>query len=356
MDKTNAGFPRSAPSCVVPLTTAAHRLPRRHRSQPADRDAALPYCSLRLAPGRSLGVAAVFTGLSAFPLTPLADDAIDEAAFVRLIQRLADAQVDSITALGSTGSYAYLATEERSRVARLAVEHAAGTPVFVGIGALRTSQVLANAEHAEQAGASGLLLAPMTYQPLTDDDVFELFRTVTANASLPVIVYDNPGTTHFTFTTELYGRVAELPGIASIKIPGVPGDPEQAQARIRQIRSAVPRHVTIGVSGDAGATAGLAAGCDAWYSVIGGTLPALALRITRAAQEGRVADAAAESARLAPLWQLFAEFGGSLRVVAAIAEHLGLVQKACLPLPIRGLDDQQRSHVIRVMNELGLDR
>ena len=59
----------------------------------------------------------------------------------------------------------------------------------------------------------------MTYQPLTDDDVFELFRTVTANSSLPVIVYDNPGTTHFTFTTELYGRIAELPGIASIKIP-----------------------------------------------------------------------------------------------------------------------------------------
>ena len=137
----------------------------------------------------------MFTGLSAFPLTPLADDAIDEPAFIRLIERLAEAKVDSITALGSTGSYAYLSGEERSRVAHLAVEHAGGTPVFIGVGALRTSHVLANAEKAEQAGASGLLLAPMTYQPLTDDDVFELFRTVTANSSLPVIVYDNPGTT-----------------------------------------------------------------------------------------------------------------------------------------------------------------
>ena len=218
----------------------------------------------------------MFTGLSAFPLTPLADDAVDEPAFVRLIERLSEAKVDSITALGSTGSYAYLSGEERSRVARLAVEHAGATPVFIGVGALRTSHVLANAEMAEQAGASALLLAPMTYQPLTEDDVFELFRTVTANSSLPVIVYDNPGTTHFTFTTELYGRIAELPGIASIKIPGVPADPEQAQARVQEIRAAVPAHVTIGVSGDAKAAAGLAAGCDAWYSVIGGTLPALA--------------------------------------------------------------------------------
>lgn len=297
----------------------------------------------------------MFTGLSAFPLTPPANDAVDEHAFVHLIERLSEAKVDSITALGSTGSYAYLGSEERSRVARLAVEHAGETPVFIGVGALRTSHVLANAEKAEQAGASGLLLAPMTYQPLTDDDVFALFRTVTVNSSLPVIVYDNPSTTHFTFSSELYGRIAELPGISSIKIPGVPNDPEQAQARVQEIRAAVPAHVTIGVSGDAHVAAGLAAGCDAWYSVIGGTLPALAMRITRAALEGRVSEASAESERLAPLWQLFADFGGSIRVVAAIAEQLGLASKSCLPLPLQGLTEKQRAQVSRIVDELGLN-
>ena len=49
-----------------------------------------------------------FTGLSAFPLTPLHDDVVDEAAYVGLIERLAASGVDSITALGSTGAYAYL--------------------------------------------------------------------------------------------------------------------------------------------------------------------------------------------------------------------------------------------------------
>ena len=51
----------------------------------------------------------MFAGLSAFPLTPLDETgAIDEPAFERLVARLADAGVDSIGALGSTGSYAYL--------------------------------------------------------------------------------------------------------------------------------------------------------------------------------------------------------------------------------------------------------
>lgn len=294
----------------------------------------------------------MFTGLSAFPLTPLKDDSVDEAAFIGLVTRLAESGVDSITALGSTGSYAYLTAAERSRVAKLAVEHAGTVPVFVGVGALRTSQVLANVRSAEDAGAAGILLAPVSYQALTDGDVLGLFHDVTAATDLPVIVYDNPGTTHFTFSTDLYGRIAELPGIASVKIPGVPADAGKARERVAGIRAVLPAHVTIGISGDATAADGLAAGCDAWYSVIAGTLPEPALRILRACRGGRPEDAAAESIRLAPLWQLFAEFG-SLRVVAALAEELGYVPPRCLPLPILGLDEAARLRVADALTELG---
>lgn len=296
----------------------------------------------------------MFTGLSSFPLTPMAHDAVDEPSFIRIMARLAASGTDSISALGSTGSYAYLTGAERARVTRLAVEHADDTPVFIGVSALRTSQVLVNIKEAERAGAAAVLVAPMTYQALTPDDVFELYRTVTEHTELPVIVYDNPGTTHFTFTGELYERIAQLRGIASIKIPGVPADPAKAQEHVQAIRAVVPEHVTIGVSGDAFAAIGLNAGCDAWYSVVGGTLPRLALGIARPAQEGRADAATAESQRLAPLWNLFTEFGGSLRVVAAIAEQLGLAQHKSLPLPIQGLTGSQRARVAEVVHALDL--
>ncbi|MGO1735684.1 MAG: dihydrodipicolinate synthase family protein, partial [Leucobacter sp.] len=114
-------------------------------------------------------------------------------------------------------------------------------------------------------------------------------------------------------------------------------------------------HITIGISGDAVAATGLAAGCDAWYSVIGGTLPAPALRIMRAVENGRTADGLAESERLSPLWDLFRDFGGSLRVVAAIAEQLGLVTQRSLPLPIQGLSTEQRQRVTSVLRHLEVD-
>ena len=293
----------------------------------------------------------MFTGLSAFPLTPLRDDAFDEAAYAGLIGRLVAAGVDSITALGSTGSYMYLDRDERRRVARAAVQNAGTVPVMVGIGALRTTHVQALAHDAQEAGASALLLAPVTYQKLTDEEVFCLFEDVTADLSVPLVVYDNPGTTHVTFTDELYARIAELPHVASIKIPGVPTEPAEAEARVRAIRDRIPADVTIGVSGDSVAATGLNAGCDGWYSVIGGTLPVLDQTITRASLSGDHAAATAESERLQPLWSLFAAHG-SFRVTAAIAEYMGLVSTDPLPRPVRGLDTDARAHVAAVVDDL----
>ena len=293
------------------------------------------------------------TGLSAFPLTPLKYGQLDQTAFIGLVQRLVAAVVDSITVLDSTGSYMYLDRAERERVIRLAVQHAAGIPVLAGVGAMRTEHVLAHIDDARAAGAAGVLLAPVGYQRLDDDEVFELFRAATGRSELPVVVYDNPSTTHFTFSNQLYGRIAQLPGIISIKIPGVPADPEEARAHVAAIRAVLPEHVGIGVSGDAFGAAGLIAGCDTWFTAVGGTIPVPMLGITRAVQAGEPAKALALSEDLQPLWELIGQCG-SLRVSAAIAERQGLAAPDCLPLPVQGLKPDQRAQLALMLDRLGL--
>lgn len=295
----------------------------------------------------------MFTGLSAFPLTPLTATGVDEKSFVRLIERLVNAGVDSIGALGSTGSYAYLTREERARVTRLAVEHAGGTPVMVSIGSLRTSDVLHLAEDAQQAGVSAVLLAPVSYQKLTADEVFALYETVSRHLSVPLCVYDNPGTTHFDFSDELYARVAQLPAVASIKIPNLSADPQATRARLNEIRTLVPSHITLGAAGDLAAATVLTQGGDVWYSVIAGLFPDIPVAITRAAQSGDEAKAQALSAQLEPLWVLFRKHG-SLRVVAAAAEILGIVCAPCLPLPLHALAGDERQRLAEVLRELNL--
>ena len=295
----------------------------------------------------------MFSGLSAFPLTPMNENGLDEVAFARLIERLSAAGVDAIGALGSTGNYAYLLPTERMRIAQLAVAHAGPVPVMIGIGALRTRDVLALAEQAQHVGASAVLLAPVSYQALSSEEVFTLYETVTRTLSIPLCVYDNPGTTHFTFSDELHGRIAQLPNVRSIKIPGVPLSAEAAKARIERLRARIPSHVTIGISGDAYAAQGLNCGCEAWYSVLGGLFPETALALVRAAQAGDGSEVLRQSERLQPLWALFKQYG-SLRVMATAARLMGLVTSPALPLPLQPLNDAGCQQLAKLLDTLEL--
>jgi 4-hydroxy-tetrahydrodipicolinate synthase len=297
----------------------------------------------------------MFKGLSAFPLTPFTPDGdIDEAAFLRILERLVSAEVDSLGVLGSTGSYAYLTREQRKRVATLAKAQTGAIPMMVSVGAVSTRQVLELADDAQHAGADGLLLPAMSYQTLTEEEVYDLFDAVSRHVSVPVCVYDNPGTTHFTFSDDLHGRIAALPRIGSIKIPGVPANPAAARARVQQLREKIPASVTIGVSGDAFAGLGLNAGCEVWYSVCGGLFPHTAKAITEAAARGDNAQVTALTERLAPLWALFRRHGGSIRVMAAAAGILGLTSPACLPRPLKPLSAAHCAEIAAVIEALGL--
>ena len=305
----------------------------------------------------------MFTGLCAFPLTPLAGDDVDEAALVRLVARSVDVGVDSIGVLGSTGIYTYLLRGERRKAVEVAVDAAQGTPVVAGVGAMRTRDVLDCVEDAQTAGASGLLLAPVSYQRLSEDEVYGLYCDVSSASDLPIAVYDNPATTGFTFSDELHGRIAELPGIASIKFP--PPAPGQAAERIASLRAAAPEGVSLGVSGDWAAAEALLAGCDVWYSVIAGLFPKAARAIADLAQTSQAdhtgqADQAGQgdlaleaSAALEPVWDLFRTYG-SLRVAATMAEVLGFVEAPCLPRPLKSLDGEGRTRVEEALRLSGL--
>lgn len=296
----------------------------------------------------------MLTGLSAFPLTPMNETQIDESAYKKLIHQLATNSVDSICALGSTGNYMYLSRAERARIAALTVEQAEGIPVIVGIGALRTKDVLQLAEDAQQAGANAVLLAPVSYQELSEEEVFDLYKTVNAELSIPICVYDNPRTTHFSFTDELLGEIAQLSKVRSIKIPPVSVDLTAAKDRISKLRAKIPANVSLGISGDASAAVALNAGCDVWYSVTAGLFPQTALAITRAAQTGNAELTLQLSKRLDELWAFFARYG-SLRVIATAAELLGFTESPSLPLPLKALQGDERTKLEQLLKKLELN-
>lgn len=283
----------------------------------------------------------MFTGLSAFPLTPATGDGIvDTKALERLTARLVNAEVDSIGLLGSTGSYAYLTRTERRRATEVAVGIAGGrVPVMVGVGALRTDDACSLADDAARAGADALFMAPMSYTPLTDDEVLEHYVAVADATDLPLCIYNNPGTTRFTFSAELLGRLAGVPRIAAVKMP-LPVDGDIA-AELALLRSGPASALAIGYSADWGLVDATLAGADAFYSAVGGILPHEVLALFRAARTGAAAEARRIDGAFQPLWSLFKKLGG-LRVIYAVANELSLCAsdppRPILPLQARDRD------------------
>lgn len=275
----------------------------------------------------------LFHGLSAFPITPCTQDGtVIEADFERILKRIIGSGASSVGVLGSTGTYAYLERDERRRaieIARAVLQDT--TPIIAGVGHLRTDRAIALAQDAETAGAQGLLLAPVSYTPLHDDEFLSHVAAVAGATSLPICIYNNPGTTHFTVSDGLLCALSRIDGVKAIKHPG--GPKEDVAARVQALDGHLPGDFAVGFSGDWFAKGSMLAGGKAWYSVIGGLFPRPAAALTQAAMSGDREQADEIDALFAPLWPLFKTVG-SLRVVYPMAASLGLTQ-AQPPLPIQ---------------------
>lgn len=244
----------------------------------------------------------VFTGVVAYPLTPFtADGGLNAPELGLFIDRLAGSGVDAITVLGSSGSFAYLDADERKEVLALAVEAAAGrVPVAVGISAVATREVVAGARAAERLGAGGVVLSPVSYLPLTEDELIVLVEEVAAATSLPICLYNNPSTTQFSIGVELVARLAHVPTLVAFK--DTAGSPGEFDERALRLRNLLERPISHGASADPLIATGEVA-ADAWHTGLAALLPASYLAFRAAVLAGDSARIAVERARLVPVVQ-----------------------------------------------------
>lgn len=295
-----------------------------------------------------------FRGLVAYPVTPFdASGVVNHAELERMLGRLAVSGVDAITVLGSSGSFAYLDASERRAVIRTAVD-AVGTanpdlPVYAGVSAVSTSELLRHVDDAVEVGVDGLLLSTVSYVPLDEDEVAHQCRLVAAASDKPICLYSNPGTTNFSFTLELIAELARVPTIVAAK-ESAP-DTQTFITRHEALAGMVPGDFSHGMSGDVLiADAGFAA--DAWHSGPASVLPAHYAALRRALAGGDVAEAGRLRDELAPLMR---EFTGlrKLSNLYALARAAGIDSgEPRLPLlPIPGSSQRDLGRLIGELAE-----
>jgi 4-hydroxy-tetrahydrodipicolinate synthase len=137
-----------------------------------------------------------FAGVYPAMTTPFTDgtDEVDHEQLAADARRLADAGVDGLVPVGSTGEAATLTHDEHAEVVETVVD-AVDVPVIAGTGSNSTWEALDLTERAADAGADGALLISPYYNKPEPAGQYEHFVTVADAVDIPQIVYNVPSRT-----------------------------------------------------------------------------------------------------------------------------------------------------------------
>jgi 4-hydroxy-tetrahydrodipicolinate synthase len=144
-------------------------------------------------------------------ITPITkDETLDESALRDQIDFMISGGINGILAFGSNGEFYMLEEEEMPGILEIIIDQVNGRlPVFMGIGAIRTSKCVRLAKLGIKLGAKGVsVLQPMFLKP-TDDELHDHFKSIAeAVPDVPVLLYNNPGRTGYAISQDLVEKLA----------------------------------------------------------------------------------------------------------------------------------------------------
>lgn len=221
----------------------------------------------------------VFTFL---PTPTKAGESIDQKRLFEEIDFQIRNGVHGVCIFGSTGGNGSFSDEEMKETTAAVAKHVAGRiPVIVGTGARTTTACIALSRHAQDVGCDGVMILPVSYWPLTEDEVLTHYERVSAAINLPICVYNNPWTTGVDMKPDFLARLAEFDNINCIKEST--GD----LSRISAIRRLVGSDVTLIAGWESTSLQAFMAGATGWAPVCTNFAPKLALQFFEAATRAR---------------------------------------------------------------------
>ena len=160
----------------------------------------------------------LFKGVMPALVTPFRDGAVDEKAFVALVERQIAGGVHGVVPVGTTGETATLSHDEHRRVVELAVKTAAGrVPVIAGAGSNSTEEAIELVAHAKAIGADAALVVTPYYNRPSQEGLYAHYAAINEAVQLPVFVYNVPSRTSVDISNETLARLSKLPNIVGIK-------------------------------------------------------------------------------------------------------------------------------------------
>ncbi len=160
----------------------------------------------------------MFKGSNVALITPFKNNQLDIDCYINLIHFHLKNGTNGLVPAGTTGESPTLSHKEHEQVIELCIKEAKGKiPVIAGTGSNSTSEAIALTKHAERAGADGALVVTPYYNKPTQEGLYQHYKAINDNTSLPIIIYNIPSRCVIDMSVDTMAKLFELKNIAGVK-------------------------------------------------------------------------------------------------------------------------------------------
>ncbi len=160
----------------------------------------------------------MFKGSNVALITPFKNNKLDEDKYISLIDFHLKNGTSGLVPAGTTGESPTLSHNEHQKVIEICVREAKGKiPIIAGTGSNSTDEAVALTKHAEKAGANGALVVTPYYNKPTQEGLYQHYKSINDNTSLPIIIYNIPSRCVIDMSVDTMARLFELKNIAGVK-------------------------------------------------------------------------------------------------------------------------------------------
>ncbi len=160
-----------------------------------------------------------FQGAFTALVTPFKNGHIDTEKYREFIEWQITQGIHGVVPCGTTGESATLSHEEHEEVIRICVDQVKGrVPVIAGAGSNNTLEAIRLTKFAKNVGADAVLHITPYYNKPTQEGLFQHFKAIADEVSIPTILYNVPGRTGCNMLPPTVARlVREVPDVVGIK-------------------------------------------------------------------------------------------------------------------------------------------
>ena len=237
-----------------------------------------------------------FRGSFTALVTPFSNGSLDEQAFRGLVDWQIAEGTDGLVPVGTTGESPTLSHDEHRKVVEWCVEQVKGrVPVIAGAGSNSTSEAVELARHAQECGASAVLVVTPYYNKPTQEGLYRHFKAINDAVGIPIIIYNIPARSVIDMSVDTMARLFELEHVAGVK------DATANVVRVSLQRAAMGADFNQLSGEDASALGFMAHGGHGCISVTANVAPRLCAEFQDACLKGKYAAALQLQDKLMPL-------------------------------------------------------